>query len=271
MTRIEIITGTDTDVGKTWATAALAAEALVDGARVHVDKPVQTGVEVPPGHGVRTARDGAGPAATGAGTAEDGDVHTVRRLLRPLGDQALSRLRTSEGVRLGPAMAPLDAVADEPSPALLTLDAQLERWRGFAAEADALLIEGAGGITVAWTAAGQTPVDAARAVADAGLGARGEGGRGAAGGGRGAEEDAAVGLVVVTRPGLGTQNHTLLTLEHAARHGAALSRLVVSGVAAEPDAVERANLRFLRRLAEEHGVPLCAVPLGGTPRIERLA
>jgi dethiobiotin synthetase len=41
------ITGTDTDVGKTYITACLALQALKQGQRVAVYKPVQTGVASP--------------------------------------------------------------------------------------------------------------------------------------------------------------------------------------------------------------------------------
>ena len=44
MTRVVVVTGTDTGVGKTVATAALAARAVAAGDRVLVVKPVQTGV-----------------------------------------------------------------------------------------------------------------------------------------------------------------------------------------------------------------------------------
>ncbi|MBB4736405.1 dethiobiotin synthetase [Micrococcus cohnii] len=230
--RIQVITGTDTDVGKTWATAASAAQALAAGERVHVDKPAQTGVQ--PG--------------------EDGDVDVVRGLVADavragrLAGEVCERLTVSEGARLGPAMAPVDAVAQsaeagERAPALPALREQLDRWVGLASDTDLLLIEGAGGITVDWTSQGEGPVDAVLALRRAGYAAE---------------------LVVVARPGLGTQNHTRLTVEHAAGRGVVPGRIVVSGVAEEPDAVERANLRFLARLAEAHGARFETVPWGGT-------
>ena len=53
-------------------------------------------------------------------------------------------------------------------------------------------------------------------------------------------------LVLVIRPGLGTLNHTTLTLEAAARRDISIEMLVCNGLAAKPRTVEIENLRFLR-------------------------
>jgi dethiobiotin synthetase len=198
------VTGTDTDVGKTMATACLAAAALARGDRVAVYKPAQTGVA--PG--------------------EAGDVETAARLLgHP------DRLTVAEGVRLGPAMAPVDAALEAGGEAAVEtlpgLDWHLERIEALAGDHDAVLVEGAGGLLVQLTPAGAT-------IADIALGA-----------------DAP--LAVVARPDLGTLNHTGLTLEAAGRRGVRPGTLIVGSWPAEPTAVHRANLRRLRATAQDHG------------------
>ena len=238
---VRLITGTDTDVGKTWATAATAAWHLARGLRVHVDKPVQTGVA--PG--------------------DPGDADTVAKLLgHP------ERLSTSEGVRLRAAMAPVDAltqaralkqcgmppgdagdVIESDEPALPPLAWHLSRWQGLLEEADVLLIEGAGGVTVAWTEQGETPADAALVLQAAGL---------------------SPAVDVVARPGLGTQNHAQLTLEHLAARGLRPDQLIVSRTSTHPDPVERANLRFLSRLAAAKAGGIAVIP-DGAARLGQLA
>ena len=88
-----------------------------------------------------------------------------------------------------------------------------------AAEHDVTLVEGSGGLLV--------PLDEERDFADLAvrLGAR---------------------LAVVVRPGLGTLNHTALTMEAASRRGLAVDALICSGVSPEPEVVEQENLRFFR-------------------------
>ena len=53
-------------------------------------------------------------------------------------------------------------------------------------------------------------------------------------------------LVLVIRPGLGTLNHTALTLEAAFTRKLAIEMLVCNGLAAKPRILEIENLRFLR-------------------------
>ena len=53
-------------------------------------------------------------------------------------------------------------------------------------------------------------------------------------------------LVLVIRPGLGTLNHTALTLEAAFRRDLSIEMLVCNGLAAKPRILEIENLRFLR-------------------------
>ncbi|QCU76924.1 dethiobiotin synthase [Citricoccus sp. SGAir0253] len=198
------VTGTDTDVGKTIATACLAAAALAAGERVAVYKPAQTGV----------------------GPDEPGDVDTVAALLgRP------GRLTVAEGVRVGPAMAPVDAAleagGEAAAAALPDLRRHLDRIADLAAAHDTVLVEGAGGLLVQLTPAGDTIADVALACEAP--------------------------LAVVARPDLGTLNHTGLTLEAAGRRGVRPGPLVVGSWPAEPSAVHRANLVRLQELAAEHG------------------
>ena len=197
------VTGTDTGVGKTVATACLAAWAVARGERVAVYKPVQTGAE-PEGFG---------------------DVEAVVKLLgEPEG------LTVVEGVRLGPSMAPLDAAATAGGEAAVAALPSIERHvaavAALADEHDTVLVEGAGGLLVQLTFAGAT-------IADLALGA-------------------AASLTVVTRPDLGTLNHTGLTLEAAARRGVRPGQLIIGSWPADPTWVHRSNLVRLRELATGH-------------------
>ena len=56
-------------------------------------------------------------------------------------------------------------------------------------------------------------------------------------------------LAIVARPGLGTLNHTALTVEVARARGIAVAGVIVCGTSADPDVAERTNLTELRRIA----------------------
>jgi dethiobiotin synthetase len=112
--RITLVTGTDTGVGKTVVTAALACKLTADGKRVVVVKPAQTGVE----------------------DDEPGDAQEVSRL---------SGVPATEGVRLRHALAPETAARLEG----VTLPAlETQRDLVLSQDADHVLVEGAGGILV---------------------------------------------------------------------------------------------------------------------------
>lgn len=199
-----LITGTDTGVGKTIVTAAIAACATASGLKVAVVKPGQTGVD-----------------------PEYGDVpdeEVIRRLAAPATTLTIAEYPDP--------LAPLAAarVAQLPPLDLYTVVDEVKR---VAAEHDLVLVEGAGGLLVpmgpriaeipeggVWTAA-----------------------------------DLAVSLsapaIVVARAGLGTLNHTALTLEALERRG--IEGLVVLGAwPAVPELVHLTNLDDLP--GELHGL-----------------
>ena len=126
---IIVITGTDTGVGKTVATAAIAAALTSAGRRVAVYKPVQSG-----------AGDG------------DSDCAEVRRLA---GVGA-----ATAGVVLREPLAPAAAAALEGVP-LPTVAVHADRIRGLAGEADHVLVEGSGGLLVELDSDGATLADLA--------------------------------------------------------------------------------------------------------------
>jgi dethiobiotin synthetase len=64
-------------------------------------------------------------------------------------------------------------------------------------------------------------------------------------------------LVIAARPGLGTINHTLLTLEAARAAGLEPVAVVITPWPAEPDAMTRSNRATIEKLG---GVPVHALP-----------
>jgi dethiobiotin synthetase len=186
-----LVTGTDTEVGKTVVTAAITAAAQAAGLRVAVVKPAQTGTA----------------------TAEPGDVEAVTRLAAPMTGRTLASFPDP--------LAPLAAARVAELPPLELYNA-VDAVREEADKHDLVLVEGAGGLLVPM---GLRPSGEPWTVADlaVSLGAP---------------------AVVVTRPGLGTLNHTALTLEALDRR-AVPAGVVIGAWPAEPDLVHWANLSDL--------------------------
>ena len=73
---------------------------------------------------------------------------------------------------------------------------------------------------------------------------------------------------MVTTPGLGTLNHTALTLEALASRGLALAGLVIGSWPGSPGLAERSNIGDLESLA---GGPLSGALPAGAGRLGRAA
>jgi len=198
------VTGTDTGVGKTIVAAALAAAVAARGLRVRAFKPVITGLDE--GRPAGRPRDHELLGAVTGQTPEE---------VAPLG--------------YGPAVSPHLAaeLAGEP----IDFDALVRAARAAGSGADALVVEGVGGLLVP-IAPGHSVRHLAAALD--------------------------LPLVIAARPGLGTINHTLLTLE-AAR----AAELRVAGVALTPwpeapSIIEASNRATIERLGEVEvaGLPL---------------
>jgi dethiobiotin synthetase len=188
---IVLVTGTDTDVGKTIVTSAIVAAAQAAGLRVAVVKPGQTG------------------------TAEGGptDIDLITRLAHP---------RTTRTLASYPdPLAPLAAARVAGLPPLELYEV-VDAIRAEAQKHDLVLVEGAGGLLVPM---GVRPSGEAWTVADLATTLGGQ-------------------TVVVARAGLGTLNHTALTLEALERRGVP-ARVVLGAWPAEPELVHWANLTEL--------------------------
>ncbi|MEU4688059.1 dethiobiotin synthase [Actinoplanes sp. NPDC023714] len=185
---IVLVTGTDTEVGKTVATAAMAAAAQAAGLRVAVIKPGQTGI------------------ATSAPT----DADVINRLAGPETVRTLAEYPEP--------LAPLAAAKVAGMPALDLFDV-VDAIRAEADKHDLVLVEGAGGLLVPM---GLRPGGEPWTFADLAttLGAN---------------------VIVVARAGLGTLNHTALTLEALHRRGV-YARVILGAWPAEPELVHWANL-----------------------------
>ncbi|MBW8486257.1 dethiobiotin synthase [Actinomadura parmotrematis] len=165
------------------------------------------------------------PGQTGVAPGEPGDLDEVRRLA------AVTDLH--ETARFPDPMSPAAAArhAGLPPVRLTEVAATVS---GLAETRDLVLVEGAGGLLVRYDEEGATIADLARWLGAA--------------------------AVVVTRPDLGTLNHTALTLEAMAHRGVLPAGVVVGAWPADPDPVMRGNIRDLETLAAR---PLAgALPAG---------
>ena len=130
--------------------------------------------------------------------------------------------------RFGPAISPHHA-AERAGTALepgLIIAAAAQA----AASADVLVVEGVGGVLV--------PLGPAYSVRDLAV-------------------ELGLSMVVASRPGLGTINHTLLTLEALRAAVLEVTEIVLTPWPESPTRLERANRRSLERLS---GVPVTAMP-----------
>ena len=196
---VVLITGTDTGVGKTMTTAALAAVLGGMGRSVAVYKPCQSGASV-----------------------GDSDTSEVVRLA--------GSMTAITGVVLGEPLAPVAAAAVDRT-ALPTLAVHAEKVSELAERHDHVLVEGAGGLLVALDSDGGTLADLGPLLGvDAGF-------------------------VVVVRPGLGTLNHTALTLEALETRSRQVVGIVLGSWPDDPEFVHHSNRQVLSWLP---------VPLSGS-------
>jgi dethiobiotin synthase len=203
MNRVVIITGTNTGVGKTVATAALA---LHSGPSTIVVKPVQTGITGTEPTDVDEIERLSGRAVVQFTALDD-----------PLAPDTAARLR---GVSIPP-------VAD-----------YVERIRLLNTEHETVIVEGAGGVLVRLDTDGGTLLDLAAELA----------------------ESAAVEVVVVASAGLGTLNHTELTVGALRARGLEPTGLIIGAWPLNPGLAEQRNSHDLPRVT---GVPLIAtIPTG---------
>lgn len=215
MTRVIVVTGTDTDVGKTIATAAIAA--TTEGSVVVV-KPVQTGVP--------------------ADTHEGSDAAKVREL---------TGVPVQELTRLDDPLAP-DVAARRQGVRIPPVAVHAAYLRKLANDYDTIIVEGAGGLLVRLDEDGGTILDLALALRETMLEAQHE-------------------VVVVTRAGLGTLNHTELTVNALRARGIEPSGLIIGSWSSAPDLAEETNRDELPRVT---GVPVIGVIPAGAGARDRL-
>jgi dethiobiotin synthetase len=203
---VVFVSGTDTGVGKTVATAVLACAARLAGIDVVVCKPVQTGT-----------------------TEGDDDLAEVVRMSGV--DRVVGSWRYPDP--LAPAAAAERARL--PLPNRVELDVLV---RTVDHSNQLTVIEGAGGLLVELGEGGVTLRDLAR--------------------------DAHAPVLVVVSPGLGTLNHTALTLEALEKHGISCAGLVIGAWPSDPGPAETGNRAKLATMA-----PLRAVLPAGAAQMTR--
>lgn len=194
-TRGVFVTATDTGVGKTLVSSALAYFLRSKGLRVGVMKPVETGVEDP-----------TQPGPDAALLAWAAQSQSPPELISPY--------------RFRAPMAPSLAAREEGCS--VDLNRIIESFRSLASEHDFIIVEGAGGLMV--------PVAGGILIADL-------------------VHTLDLPLLTICRPGLGTINHSLLTLFAARTMELPLAGFMINNMPKTPSRVESTAPHTLASLA----------------------
>ncbi|MCW2984063.1 MAG: bioD [Conexibacter sp.] len=141
-------------------------------------------------------------------------------------------------LRFGPPLSP--HLAAELAGVTIEPEALVQRARR-TGEGRVLIAEGVGGLLVPLTSDGYLVRDLAAALG--------------------------LGVVVVARPGLGTINHTLLTLESARGAGLDVRAVVITPWPEEPTAMQRSNRDTIARLGDVEVATLARVPGFSPPEL----
>jgi dethiobiotin synthetase len=214
------VTGTGTEVGKTIVAAVLARTLAANGQRVAVFKPCVTGMDEFPGYDEAAARESA---SAGGGSGVGLPDHALLRL-------ASGSSQTDAEIapyRYDPPMSPHLAAGlagEEIDPERLARAARA------AAGADFIVCEGVGGLLVPLTPTWNV---------------------------RGLAVELGYPLVVVSPPGLGSINHTLLTVESARSVGLKVAAIVLNPWPPEPTPIETDNRETIANLSN---VPVLTLP-----------
>lgn len=179
------VTGTDTGVGKTVVTAAIAWNLTQAGKRVALMKPIQTGTIV------------SGPT----------DIEFVQKVLG-----ADYSLDVSCPYMFSDPVAPL--VASMLVGERIDIKKIKDSYSRLSSDNDFVIVEGAGGLLV--------PILEDYFMSDLAL-------------------DLDLPVLIVTRPNLGTLNHTFLTLESAKKRGLDVAGIVISNFPWDPGLPEQTN------------------------------
>jgi dethiobiotin synthetase len=165
------------------------------------------------------------PAVTGLDEPAGDWPHDHDLLAAAAGGQAADEVAP---YRFGPPLSPhyaAELAGEAIDPVVVLQDA-----RAAAAGADLLICEGVGGLMV--------PLTTGYLVRDLAV-------------------DLGLPVLVAARTGLGTINHSLLTVEVARAAGLAVSAVVMTPWPEEPEPIELSNRATVARLA---GLPVCGLP-----------
>lgn len=198
------VTGTDTGVGKTVITAALAAALRHRGFDAGVMKPVQTGSEPTP---VGLTAPDAEYLTRVAGVFDPPELVCPSRFTAPLAPLTAARLADRE----------------------VDLAAIRAAFRELTARRSPVLVEGAGGLAV--------PIRKDYLMSDLAA-------------------DLGLPVVVVARPGLGTINHTLLTVHFARAAGLRVLGIIVNNYPPQPGEAERTSPAVIEEFS---GAPILGI------------